>query len=89
MAVQSCNASREDSISPTPPEATPEKKEAYYCANFKRIINFVNESIDGHVISKSEVAKVHQFLKLQSKFIQTREHNNSCNKHHHTVAIIK
>ena len=42
-------------------------EEAYYNENFKFIINYVLESVDGHVISAEERMFVQKFLDLNSE----------------------
>ena len=44
-------------------------EEAYYNENFKFIINYVLESVDGHVISAEEKMFVQRFLDLNSELL--------------------
>lgn len=45
--------------------AQKDPEEAYYCANFKKILQFVlQESMDAHVISEAAMQTVQSFLQL-------------------------
>ena len=62
--LSSCRAKRAK-LSHSPPAAE-DRHEAYYCANFKQILNYVlHESMDGHVISEAGVQTVQRFMQLQ------------------------
>ena len=62
--LSSSSRSKRAKLSNSPP--VEDRHEAYYCANFKQILNYVlQESMDGHVISEAGVQTVQRFMQLQ------------------------